>query len=81
MPGKNARFTKKQDRQAKHVADSEKKSGKSADEAKRIGFATVNKNKSAKKDAPAKGKEETVAQAKDRRDKAQHRRKRNIGRS
>lgn len=41
MPGKNHRFTEKQDRQAKHVAASERKAGKSAKEAKSIGYATV----------------------------------------
>ncbi|MDE2100968.1 MAG: hypothetical protein KGL39_27225 [Patescibacteria group bacterium] len=48
MPGKS-RFNKKEDRQAKHVADSERKRGKSAKEAKAIGYATVNKQKSKKK--------------------------------
>lgn len=46
MPkGKGHRFTAKQDRQAKHVAASERKKGKSPATAKRIGYATVNKNK------------------------------------
>lgn len=45
----NGRFTKKEDRQAAHVAASERKSGVSAAEAKRIGYATVNKQKSKKK--------------------------------
>jgi len=50
MPeGKSRRFTAKQDRQAKHVAASERKKGKSAKVAKRIGYATVNKNKGKKK--------------------------------
>lgn len=44
MPGKS-RFTPKQDRQAKHIAASERKTGKSAAEARRIAFATVNANK------------------------------------
>jgi hypothetical protein len=48
MPGKK-RFTPKQDRQAKHIADSEKKRGMSAKRAKSIGYATVNKRKAAKK--------------------------------
>jgi hypothetical protein len=43
------RFTKKEDRQAEHIKDSEKKSGKSDEEAERIGYATVNKQKSEKK--------------------------------
>jgi hypothetical protein len=46
MPGKGHRFSEKQDRQAQHVAASERKKGKSAKEAKRIGYATVNKKKS-----------------------------------
>ncbi|WP_337863816.1 hypothetical protein [Nitrososphaera sp.] len=40
-----SRFTAKEDRQAKHIADSERKRGKSAKTAKRIGYATVNKQK------------------------------------
>jgi hypothetical protein len=39
MPGK--RFSAKEDRQASHVAASERKRGKSAKEAKAIGYATV----------------------------------------
>jgi hypothetical protein len=39
------RFTLKEDRQAKHIADSEKKRGVSAKRAKSIGYATVNKAK------------------------------------
>lgn len=57
MPGKKRKFSAKQDRQAKHIADSEKKKGKSAKEAKRIGYATVNKNKKkAKRDSQGKRK-------------------------
>jgi len=41
MPGKGHRFSAKEDRQAKHVAASEKARGKSAKEAKSIGYATV----------------------------------------
>lgn len=47
MPGK--RFTAKQDRQAAHIAASEKKSGMSSKKAKAVGYATVNKQKSKKK--------------------------------
>jgi len=43
--GKKHRFTKKQDRQAEHIAKSEITAGKSPEKAKRIGYATVNKNK------------------------------------
>lgn len=49
MPGKNHRFTPKEDRMADHVKDSEMKSGKSAEEAERIGYATMQKNKSARR--------------------------------
>ncbi|MDE1944820.1 MAG: hypothetical protein KGI03_00910 [Patescibacteria group bacterium] len=50
MPkGRKHRFSKKEDRQASHVAASERKSGMSAEEAKRVGYATVQKQKSAKK--------------------------------
>jgi hypothetical protein len=45
MPGKGHRFSEKQDRQAQHIATSERKKGKSAAEAKRIGYATVNSRK------------------------------------
>ncbi len=44
MPGKG-RFSAKQDRQAKHIKESEIKAGKSPKEAESIGYATVNKNK------------------------------------
>ncbi len=50
MPrGKKHRFTEKQDRQAAHIATSEKKKGMSAEKAKSIGYATVNKLKSQRK--------------------------------
>ena len=39
MPGK--RFSAKEDRQAAHIAASERARGKSAATAKRIGYATV----------------------------------------
>jgi hypothetical protein len=41
MPGKGHRFTAKQDRQAAHIAASERARGKSAKEAKAIGYATI----------------------------------------
>lgn len=46
MPGKKKghRFSAKEDRQASHVADSERARGKSAKEAKGIGYATVVKS-------------------------------------
>lgn len=43
------KFTKKQDRQAAHVASSMKKKGMSAKKAKSVGYATVNKMKGKKK--------------------------------
>ena len=46
MPGKGARFTAKEDRQAKHVAQSMMKQGYSKEKAMQIGYATVNKQKS-----------------------------------
>lgn len=45
MPGKGHRFTEKQDRQAAHIAASERARGKSAKQAKSIGYATVNARK------------------------------------
>jgi hypothetical protein len=66
VPGKG-RFTKKQDRQAAHIAASERKKGMSAKDAKSVGYATVNKNKKRKKKKP--------------KNSASDRRKRNIGRS
>ena len=50
MPkGKKRRFSAKEDRQASHIADSEKKRGMSAKEAKSVGYATVNKHKKKKR--------------------------------
>lgn len=48
MPGSGHRFTKKQDRQAKHIEESEEKRGVPAKKAKSIGYATVNKRKKSK---------------------------------
>jgi len=47
MPG--GRFSEKEDRQAEHIRESEKKQGKSEKDAERIGYATVNKQKQEKK--------------------------------
>jgi hypothetical protein len=44
------KFSKKEDRQAEHVKESEEKRGKSEKEAERIGHATVNKQKQHDKD-------------------------------
>lgn len=44
MPrGDKSSYSSKQKRQAKHIEDSEKKQGRSAKAAARIGWATVNK--------------------------------------
>jgi len=44
MPrGDKSSYSTKQKRQAKHIEDSERKQGRSAKSAKRIGWATVNK--------------------------------------
>lgn len=45
MPGKGSRFTPKQDRQAKHIEESEEKRGMDKESAERTGYATVNKQK------------------------------------
>lgn len=52
MPDKNGngnRFNEKDDRQAEHIKDSEKERGKSEEDAERIGYATVNKQKNKNK--------------------------------
>lgn len=41
MPGPGSRFSEKQDRQASHIAASERARGVSAKEARSIGYATV----------------------------------------
>jgi hypothetical protein len=46
MPGRGGRFTEKEDRQAEHIKESEKKQGRSKEDAERIAYATVNKHKS-----------------------------------
>lgn len=80
MPGKS-RFTKKQDRQAKHVEESEEQKGMDPEKAKRVGYATVNKAKSKKKKAPPKKMSaRRKANQKKSNDDA-NRRKRNKGRS
>jgi len=43
------RFTKKEDRQAQHIKESEKEQGRSEEDAERIAYATVNKQKNKKK--------------------------------
>ena len=49
MPGRGTRFSEKEDRQAKHIAASERKRGISPAEAKSIGYATVVKRGGGKK--------------------------------
>ncbi len=51
MPNKNGggRFTKKEDRQVEHIKESEKEQGRSDEDAERIAYATVNKQKHEKK--------------------------------
>lgn len=51
MPDKKngGRFTEKEDRQAEHIKESEEKRGRSEEDAERIGYATVNKQKQKKK--------------------------------
>jgi hypothetical protein len=48
MPGSKHRFTEKEDREAKHIMASETERGKSEEDAKRIAYATLNKQKSRK---------------------------------
>lgn len=63
VQGSKKKYTKKQKRRAKHIEDSAKKSGKSEKTAKRIAYATVNKedgggkkvNRSASKRGGTKG--------------------------
>jgi hypothetical protein len=47
MPGKGHRFTAKEHRQVEHIKESEVDRGMSADEAERVGYATVNKGANA----------------------------------
>ncbi len=46
MPGKGHRFTEKEHREAEHVKESEEARGVLPERAERIGWATVNKQKS-----------------------------------
>ena len=45
MPGKDSRFTDKQDREAQHIKESEEKRGHSEKDSERIAYATVNKQR------------------------------------
>ena len=63
MPrGSKQSYTSKQRRQAKHIEDSAKKSGKSAKTAARIAYATVNKQDGGgKKSGSGRGKTRNTA--------------------
>ena len=54
MPDRKDRYTDKEDRMAEHVEESERKRGKSKEEAEQIGYATVNKHKQEHKDKDKK---------------------------
>jgi hypothetical protein len=58
MPrGDKSSYTSKQKRQASHIEDSAKKSGKSSKRAKQIAYATVNKqDRGGKKSGSGRGK-------------------------
>jgi hypothetical protein len=45
MPGKGHRFSAREDRQAGHIAASERKAGMSAKQARSIAYATLNKQR------------------------------------
>ena len=53
MPGKR-HYTEKEKRQIEHIVESEKERGKSEDDAERIGYATVNKERNEKQDKKQK---------------------------
>jgi hypothetical protein len=62
--GSKAKYTSKQKRQAKHIEDSAKKSGRSSKTAARIAYATVNKQSGGgKKSGSGRGKKENHASA------------------
>jgi hypothetical protein len=63
MPqGDKSSYTDKQKRQAKHIEDSAKKSGKSTKRAEQIAYATVNKQSGGgKKSGSGRGKTESKA--------------------
>lgn len=57
MPrGDKSKYTEKQKRQARHIEVSEKKAGRSAEAAKRIAYATVNKQDGGGKKSTAKSR-------------------------
>ena len=57
--GSKASYTAKQKRQAKHIEDSEKKSGKSAKTSARIAWATVNKETGGGRKKAARSRQQT----------------------
>ncbi len=60
--GSKRSYTSKQRRQARHIEDSAKKSGKSPKRAKQIGYATVNKQDGGgKKSGSGRGKARSTA--------------------
>ncbi len=66
MPrGSKASYTSKQKRQAEHIEDSAKKSGKSTKTAERIAWATVNKQDGGgKKSGSGRGKKRDTSSSK-----------------
>ena len=63
--GSKKSYTSKQRRQARHIEDSAKKSGKSAKTAARIAYATVNKQDGGgKKSGSGRGKARNTSSAK-----------------
>jgi hypothetical protein len=63
MPrGSKSKYTSKQKRQARHIEDSAKKSGKSSKRAAQIAYATVNKQDGGgKKSGSGRGKQRSTA--------------------
>ena len=60
--GSKRSYTSKQRRQASHIEDSAKRSGKSSKRAKEIAYATVNKqDKGGKKSGSGRGKKRSTA--------------------
>jgi hypothetical protein len=63
--GSKTSYTSKQRRQASHIEDSAKRSGKSAKRAKQIAYATVNKQDGGgKKSGSGRGKTRSTASSK-----------------
>ncbi len=63
MPrGSKSKYTSKQKRQARHIEESEKKSGRSTERAVQIAYATVNKQDGGGKQS-GRGKKRSTASA------------------